>query len=44
MNGSNTLNEAFDGRFLLGLGVSHAPGVQPRGHDYTKPLRATGRD
>ncbi|WP_222720190.1 LLM class F420-dependent oxidoreductase [Actinomadura sp. HBU206391] len=37
-NGANTLAEAFDGRFVLGLGVSHAPLVQPRGHDYGKPL------
>jgi probable F420-dependent oxidoreductase len=40
INGANTLNEAWDGRFLLGLGVSHAPIVNSRGHDYTKPLTA----
>jgi probable F420-dependent oxidoreductase len=34
------LGEAYPGRFLLGLGVSHAPLVQVRGHDYTKPLSA----
>ncbi|GAA2097730.1 TIGR03620 family F420-dependent LLM class oxidoreductase [Actinomadura alba] len=39
-NGANTLAEAFDGRFLFGLGVSHAPLVQPRGHDYRNPLEA----
>jgi probable F420-dependent oxidoreductase len=37
-NGANTLAEAFDGRFVLGMGVSHAPLVQVRGHDYGKPL------
>ena len=40
INGANTLNEAFDGRFVLGLGVSHAPIVNSRGHDYAKPLTA----
>jgi probable F420-dependent oxidoreductase len=40
IGGANTLNEACDGRFLLGLGVSHAPIVRSRGHDYTKPLTA----
>jgi probable F420-dependent oxidoreductase len=34
-----TLDEAYPGRFLLGLGVSHAPLVQAmRGHTYEKPL------
>lgn len=37
-NGANALAEAFDGRFLLGLGVSHSPLVSARGHDYRKPL------
>ena len=40
INGANTLNEAYDGRFLLGLGVSHAPAVNLRGGDYDKPLTA----
>jgi len=40
INGANTLNEAYDERFLLGLGVSHAPIVNSRGHDYAKPLTA----
>jgi probable F420-dependent oxidoreductase len=40
INGANTLNEAYDERFLLGLGVSHAPIVNSRGHRYAKPLRA----
>jgi probable F420-dependent oxidoreductase len=40
INGANTLNEAYDERFLLGLGVSHAPIVNARGHRYAKPLTA----
>jgi len=40
INGATTLNEAYGGRFLLGLGVSHAPAVLVRGHDYAKPLTA----
>jgi probable F420-dependent oxidoreductase len=40
VNGANTLNEAYRGRFLLGLGVSHAPIVNSRGHQYAKPLTA----
>ncbi len=38
--GVRTLAEAFPGRFLLGLGVSHAPMVEGvRGLDYSRPLR-----
>ncbi|MGW1836242.1 LLM class F420-dependent oxidoreductase [Streptomyces sp. BBFR2] len=37
---TRTLAEAYDGRFLLGLGASHAPLVGVRGHTYTKPLAA----
>lgn len=37
---STTLAEAFPGRFILGLGVSHGPIVASRGHDYAKPLAA----
>lgn len=34
-----TLNEAYDGRFLLGLGVSHHTLTEwVRKHDYSKPL------
>jgi probable F420-dependent oxidoreductase len=40
INGANTLNEAWGERFLLGLGVSHAPIVNSRGHSYDKPLTA----
>jgi probable F420-dependent oxidoreductase len=37
--GQLTLNEAYDGRFLLGLGVSHQPMVDyVKGHHYDKPL------
>jgi probable F420-dependent oxidoreductase len=39
-NGGRTLAEAWPGRFILGLGVSHAPLVKLRGHDYDKPLTA----
>jgi probable F420-dependent oxidoreductase len=36
-NGANTLEDAWPGRFILGLGVSHAPLVTTRGHDYSRP-------
>jgi probable F420-dependent oxidoreductase len=36
--GQYTLAEAWDGRFLLGLGVSHDRLVEPRGHRYERPL------
>ncbi|MFT4562151.1 MAG: putative F420-dependent oxidoreductase [Gammaproteobacteria bacterium] len=37
--GHNSLNALYGGRFVLGLGVSHAPIVSDlRGHDYTKPV------
>jgi probable F420-dependent oxidoreductase len=36
--GAATLAEAYPGRFLLGLGVSHAPIVERRGHDYGRPI------
>jgi probable F420-dependent oxidoreductase len=37
--GQKTLTEAYPNRFLLGLGVSHAPLVeQLRGHRYEKPV------
>ena len=35
----DTLNALFDGRFIMGLGVSHAPAVEGvRGHNYGKPV------
>jgi probable F420-dependent oxidoreductase len=37
-NGARTLADAYPGRFLLGIGVSHAPSVATRGHEYAKPL------
>jgi probable F420-dependent oxidoreductase len=33
-----TLTEAYPGRFVLGIGVSHAPIVNARGHRYQRPL------
>ncbi|MHB8589625.1 MAG: LLM class F420-dependent oxidoreductase [Candidatus Dormibacteraceae bacterium] len=37
--GQKTLAEAYPGRFLLGLGVSHQPNVEEvRGHVYGKPV------
>jgi probable F420-dependent oxidoreductase len=37
--GQKTLAEAYPGRFLLGLGVSHAPLVEGlRGHRYENPI------
>lgn len=35
-----TLTEGYPDRFLLGIGVSHAPLVGMRGHDYSKPFSA----
>ena len=38
-SGQKTLSEAYPGRYLLGLGVSHIPLVeQLRGHQYAKPV------
>jgi len=42
-NGAASLAEAHPGRFVLGLGVSHAPAVAQRGHEYTRPLTAMRR-
>jgi probable F420-dependent oxidoreductase len=36
--GASALEEAHPGRFVLGIGVSHAPSVQSRGHAYGRPL------
>jgi probable F420-dependent oxidoreductase len=38
--GASTLSEGWQGRFVLGLGVSHLPLVSGRGHQYGKPLSA----
>jgi probable F420-dependent oxidoreductase len=35
---AGTLADGWPGRFVLGLGVSHAPLVSARGHQYGKPL------
>lgn len=37
-NAARVLDDAFGGRFLLGLGVSHPRQVDPRGHTYAKPV------
>jgi probable F420-dependent oxidoreductase len=37
-NGARTLVDAYPDRFLLGVGVSHAPVVKTRGQSYTRPL------
>lgn len=38
--GARTLADAFPGRFILGMGVSHAGAVGRRGHEYAaQPLR-----
>jgi probable F420-dependent oxidoreductase len=37
-NGARALSDAYPGRFVLGLGVSHAPSVGARGHDYGRPV------
>jgi probable F420-dependent oxidoreductase len=37
-NGARALADAYPGRFMLGIGVSHAPSVAERGHDYARPL------
>jgi probable F420-dependent oxidoreductase len=35
---ARVLDDAFEGRFLLGLGVSHPRQVDPRGHVYARPV------
>jgi probable F420-dependent oxidoreductase len=37
-SGQLALGEAFPGRFVLGIGVSHQPLLDVRGQDYSKPL------
>jgi probable F420-dependent oxidoreductase len=39
-NGARALAEAFPGRFILGVGVSHAPSVALRGGTYGRPIEA----
>jgi probable F420-dependent oxidoreductase len=38
--GAKALAEAYPGRFVLGIGVSHKPSVESRGHDYGKPVES----
>jgi probable F420-dependent oxidoreductase len=37
-NGARALGEAYPGRFVLGVGVSHAPSVTVRGGTYGRPV------
>ena len=37
-NGARSLADAYPGRFVLGLGVSHLPAVRRRGGDYGMPV------
>jgi probable F420-dependent oxidoreductase len=37
-NGARALTDAYPDRFLLGIGVSHAPIVKTRGRKYARPL------
>lgn len=37
-NAAQALADAYPGRFLLGMGVSHQPIVQTRGHVYQSPV------
>lgn len=36
--GANGLADAYPGRFVLGLGISHPPQIEPRGHSYGRPV------
>jgi probable F420-dependent oxidoreductase len=38
--GGRAIAEAWPDRFILGVGVSHAPMVIARGHDYARPVTA----
>lgn len=42
-SGARTIDEAFPGRFVLGLGVSHGDTGVRRGFDYVRPLSAMRR-
>ena len=41
--GADTLSQGFPGRFILGLGVSHAPAVEDLGRSYDRPYSAMER-
>ena len=38
ISGARTLADAYPGRFVLGIGVSHAPSVAARGGTYGRPI------
>lgn len=38
INGARTLADAYHDRFVLGLGISHRPLVEQRGHEHARPL------
>lgn len=38
VNGARALADAYPGRFVLGIGVSHAPSVATRGGTYGQPI------
>ena len=41
--GADTLSQGFPGRFILGLGVAHAPAVEKLGKSYDRPYSAMER-
>jgi probable F420-dependent oxidoreductase len=41
--GADTLSQGFPGRFILGLGVAHAPAVEKLGKSYARPYSAMER-
>lgn len=41
INGGRTVEDAFPGRLLLGIGISHAPTAERRGGLYERPLSLT---
>lgn len=38
VNAARTLQEAYPGRLLLGVGIGHRPSVSLRGHEFDQPL------
>src|ERR1700704_3224124 len=41
--GAATLGAAYPGRFVLGVGISHAPAVERSGQTYAQPLQHMAR-
>lgn len=41
-NGARAMQDGWPDRFILGLGVSHAPMVERRGHQYSRPVTTMG--